>query len=93
LPLRYNLYDLTNAGPIWLGSAESMNDVAKQLLKIVTAAARKNLSADGMTAEKLAVEPREGNQCFEPLRKNRESNPWDCDRDTPSQLDFHQGQS
>jgi len=45
LPLRYSLYELTNAGPIWHGSAESMDDVAKQLLKIVRAAARGNLSA------------------------------------------------
>ena len=51
LPLRYSLYELTNTGPIWLGSAESMDDVAKQLLKIVRAAAHKNFTADEMTAE------------------------------------------
>jgi len=37
LPLRYSLYEVTNAGRIWLGSAETMTDVAKQLLKIVKA--------------------------------------------------------
>jgi hypothetical protein len=59
LPLRYSLYELTNAGPIWLGSAESMDNVAKQLLKIVRAATHKNLTADGMTAENspLSREP------------------------------------
>jgi len=64
LPLRYSLFELTNTGPIWLGSAETMNDVANQLLKIVRAAAREreNPSADEMTDEKLVTEPREGTQ-------------------------------
>jgi hypothetical protein len=58
LPLRYSLYELTKAGPIWLASAESMDDVAKQLLRIVRSAPRDNPRGDGMAAEEVVVESR-----------------------------------